>query len=110
MAVDGVANFDALYVTRSVSRVYGEMAEGEIHTLVYLAALLSVYSGQLPSWWGYEFHRVAPAAPFSEAVSEAIGFDVQVGLLKQHHRALSISRLGDRELALWERLPLNARR
>jgi len=110
MAVDGVANFDALYVTRRVSRVYGELAEGEIHTLVYLAALLSIYSGRPPSWWGYEFHRVTPAAPFSEAVSEAIGFDVQVGLLKQRHHALSISRLGDRELELWEALPLNARR
>jgi hypothetical protein len=110
VTISAFAQFDALYVTRGLAPVYDEVTEGEIHTLCYLAALLSVYAQRPAAWWRYDFHRVAPAAPFSEAVSEAIGFDVRVGLLRQHRGALSVTRRGARELELWEAVSLNQQR
>jgi hypothetical protein len=102
--------FDALLLARRVSVVYDFVSEGELHTLAYLAALLAVYAGESPTWWGYDFYRVSPAAPYSGELAEAIGVDIRVGLFSIRDRNLAISGRGKRELALWRTLPENRRR
>jgi hypothetical protein len=66
------AVFDTLTITKELSVVSGGATEGEISLFAYLSCLLSVYEGNPPSEWGYQFSATHSAAPYSDSLASAV--------------------------------------
>lgn len=61
------AMFDALFLVAALER-HNAPGRLELHNFAYLACLMSVYSGEPASNWGYSFSAVPPTLPFSPAL------------------------------------------
>lgn len=65
------ATFDTLYLLSKLER-HSAPGRLELHNFAYLACLVSVYSGQPASGWGYSFSAVPPTLPFSPSIERAL--------------------------------------
>lgn len=97
MALSPDAVFDTLTITKELSVVSGGATEGEISLFAYLSCLLSVYKGNPPSEWGYQFSATHSAAPYSESLSSAVQ-ELQIpSLLVPSPSGLQLSDRGTEE-------------
>lgn len=58
------AAYDALVVVEGLMPDFGSLLEGEVHTVAYLAFLLSLSDGQDPELWGYPFAATSAASRY----------------------------------------------
>ncbi|MFF3911667.1 hypothetical protein ACFYZJ_38385 [Streptomyces sp. NPDC001848] len=94
MTLNPDAVFDTLTITKELSVVSGGATEGEISLFAYLSCLLSVYEGNPPSEWGYQFSATHTAAPYSESLASAVDELKISSLLVQSSSGLQLSNGG----------------
>lgn len=61
---------------------YGGATLPELHSILYLACLLSVYDGESAAKWGYEFVSSGASSPFSQDVLAAVNALLASGKLR----------------------------
>lgn len=66
------ADFDALVIAASLTDIVVCSLETEIHSMAYLAQLLSVYDGQPASCWGYGFTHHRLGGPYALDLAAAL--------------------------------------
>lgn len=110
MSEQALAGYDALQLAAQQTASADGMTAGEMHTLAYLACLLSVYDGHHVRWWGYRFTATRAGAPFAYALDQALTAATDAGLLTRGDRTWSISARGRVELEQLDPLVLNQRR
>lgn len=69
MSVRASAAYDALFVTRELSRFADGAAAVELHLFAYLACLVSIYAQQPAEAWEYPFVATPAGAPYSEVLA-----------------------------------------
>jgi hypothetical protein len=104
------AAYDALVVVEGLMPDFGSLLEGEVHTVAYLAFLLSLSDGQDSELWGYPFAATSAASPISAELNDAIGALVRVGILIKDASKLSAAPNAAGVLQSWAALPGNPRR
>lgn len=104
------AAYDALFIVEGFSSEFDFVLEGEVHTLAYLALLLSISAGREAEAWGYRFVSTASAAPFSESLHEAISTLAGRGVVGVRGPRLTASRSAAAVLEGWRTLPGNRSR
>jgi hypothetical protein len=104
------AAFDTLTVVARLGASDDGVLEGEVHMVVYLAFLLSLYISSAPDSWGYGFATTPTAAPFSDAIDLALDELRRAGLVVDRGPMLHSSPRTGPELARWRALTRNARR
>ncbi|UOY08911.1 hypothetical protein L0P88_10235 [Muricauda sp. SCSIO 64092] len=66
--------YDCLYIGNKLQSKIGDFSEGELQLFAYLACLLALYDGQDVSSWGYLFIKNENGSPYSNDVSNSMGF------------------------------------
>lgn len=74
------ANFDVLYILRSLENTYNYLNMAEIQNICYLSLLVSVFDKNPISEWGYEF-IYNNDDPFSDAITNEIDIMVKNGTI-----------------------------
>lgn len=110
MSEQALAGFDSLQLAAQQTATAEGITIGELHTLAYLACLLSVYDDHDVRWWGYRFTATRAGAPFAYALDQALTAASEAGLLVRGDRVWSVSERGRVELEQLEPLVLNHRR
>ena len=104
------AAYDALAIVEGLSPDFDTVLDSEVHTLTYLAFLLSLSDGAEPERWGYGFVATKSASPFSAAVNAAIIELATAGLLLKRANRLSPAASAPALLRSWRALPGNRER
>jgi hypothetical protein len=104
------AAYDALFIIEGLSTEFDLALEGEVHTLAYLAFLLSLSAGRDPEQWGYSFVADPTATPFSADLDDAIQSLARLGLLGAEGSRLTAARSAAPALRAWNSLPGHSRR
>jgi hypothetical protein len=104
------AAYDALFIIEGLSTEFDLALEGEVHTLAYLAFLLSLSAGRDPEQWGYTFVADPTATPFSADLDDAIQGLARLGLLGAEGPRLIAARSAASVLRAWNSLPGHSRR
>lgn len=99
------AAYDALFIIEGLSTEFDLALEGEVHTLAYLAFLLSLSAGRVPEQWGYTFVADPNATPFSAELDDAIQNLTRLGLLDAKGSRLTAARSATATLRDWKSLP-----
>jgi hypothetical protein len=105
-----LASFDVLALAGSIAETADGLTQGELHTLDYLACLLAIYDGQIPSWWGFGFSVTDSGAPFAREITNALGGLVSARWVSRDGRVYRLTALGSDELAFERTLAPNRRR
>ena len=92
------ASFDSLAIVAHLSGAIGPTTRWEIQLFSYLACLMSLYRGNPPTDWGYQFAATESGSPFSFELDTAIDQSIQFGFLEEQHNLISVSRKGGEEL------------
>ena len=110
MSDQALAGFDVLQLAALQTKNSEGITEGELHTLSYLACLLSVYDGHSVDWWKYRFTATRAGAPFAFALAQALEATHEAGLVIKSERLWTISERGRVDLQQLAPLILNQRR
>ena len=92
------ASFDSLAITAHLTGVIGPVTRWEINLFSYLACLMSLYRGNPPTDWGYQFAATGSGSPFSFELDTAIDQGIQFGFLEEQDYLISVSHRGREEL------------
>jgi hypothetical protein len=92
------AVYDCMAICESLETITGGAGELEIAHLAYLACLLSVYEGDPPSEWGYDFAVTPSMAPFSRELSKATHDLIVSGLLQESPDGICLTDRGRRNM------------
>lgn len=98
------AVFDVLFLVQATWDS-GGLTPSELHTLDYLACLISVYDGRAPLDWEHGYSVTDLGSPHSAVVQEAGDRCVRAGWIDRGQRVLTITELGQSELKFQKLLP-----
>jgi len=68
------AFFDSLQIACELDGPLGGASQMEFQRIAFLSCLLSIYQAKPASDWGYRFANTGAGTPFSDELSDAIGF------------------------------------
>lgn len=98
--------FDTAFVCVQLQRdLEGGLKSAEIHSVTYLACLLSIYDGCSPGEWEYVYTSTKAGTPFSAAVDDAILRMLAAGALVVDGQLLLASDRGHEVLEQLKGLP-----
>ena len=95
MSPPTTSTFDALHLTWRIGTSSTDARIEEIHTLAYLACILSVFCGQTADSWGYRFAVTGSGAPYAESIDKAIVGLAASGMMESVAGACRLSALGE---------------
>lgn len=104
------ASYDAYFVMAQLAPREQGVTTSELHSIAYLACLLSVYDGLDPERWRYGFTSTAAGAPFAAILDEALVVMGATGAMEEVNELLALSDRGQTLLADLERIPSLASR
>lgn len=93
------AHFDCLLVASELDKPLGGVTRLELQRIAFLSCLLSIYTKQAVSDWGYKFANTGTGLPFSDHLIEAMDYLVSTGLLSETQGRLRSTPLGSQMLA-----------
>lgn len=94
MRLPVVSTFDTLHLTWRIGTSSIDARAEEIHTLAYLACILSVFCGQAADSWGYRFTVTGSGAPYAESIDKAISRLTASGIVESVGDGYRLSTLG----------------
>lgn len=95
MSLPTTSTFDALHLTWRIVTPSMDARIEEIHTLAYLACILSIFCGQSTESWGYRFAVTGSGAPYAESIDKAITGLTASGMMESVAGAYRLSTLGE---------------
>ena len=95
MSLPVTSTFDTLHLTWRIGTSSMDARVKEIHTLAYLACILSVFCGQTADSWGYGFCVTGSGAPYAERIDKAISGLTASGMMESVAGAYRLSPLGE---------------
>lgn len=101
------ANFDVLFTLDRISFTHGPMTIFEIHSLCYLAQLLSVYDGNPMSEWGYYFIYKQSQGLFSREIESEIERLIQHGWIEEEGKDYKKIKLNQKGLSFLQNIQLH---
>jgi hypothetical protein len=96
---------DTAFTGIQLERSLGGLKSAEIHSVTYLACLLSIYDGHLPDEWEYSYTSTKAGAPFSTSIDEAVGRMLATRTLTTDGQLLTPSEKGHQIFEQLKMLP-----
>ena len=93
------AHFDCLRIASELDVPLGGVTRLELQRIAFLSCLLSIYTRQAASDWGYKFANTGTGLPFSDHLVAAADYLVATGLLSETESRLKPTALGNQMLA-----------
>ncbi len=93
------AHFDCLSIAAELDAPLGGVTQLEIQRIAFLSCLLSIYTAQPVSDWGYKFANTGTGLPFSEHLVRAGDFLIETAALRDNGDRLKITPRGKELLA-----------
>lgn len=104
------AHFDCLLIASELDRPLGGVTRLEMQRVAFLSCLLSIYTKQAASDWGYRFANTGTGLPFSGHLVSATDYLVATSLLSEAQGRLRPTPRGSQMLAGLAALQLMAPR
>ena len=110
MQMNPEAHFDCLLIASELETPLGGVTRLEMQRIAFLSCLLSIYTKQAASDWGYKFANTGTGLPFSGHLVSATDYLVSTSLLSEAKGRLRPTPLGSQMLAGLAALQLMAPR
>jgi len=94
------ALLDAMTIVSYLTSTEDGATRTEVHSLSYLACLVSVYDGKDASWWRYDFTSTEVGAPYAVALDDALDRAVITGAAHETDDLLRLSERGESQYDL----------
>lgn len=88
------AHFDCLLIASELDAPLGGVTRLELQRIAFLSCLLSIYTKQAVSDWGYRFANTGTGLPFSDHLVSATDYLIETGLLSDTEGRLRPTELG----------------
>jgi hypothetical protein len=89
-----VATYDVYFISAQLAVRFDGAKRAEIHSVAYLACLLSLFDGKSPDWWGYGFTSTEAGAPYAVALDDALELLTASGSLARHGQLFAPAERG----------------
>lgn len=99
MSINPEAYFDCLQIAAELSAPLNGVTRIELQRIAFLSCLLSIYTAQPVSDWGYKFANTGTGLPFSDHLVSATDFLINTGSLSDEAGRLKPTPRGTEMLA-----------
>ncbi len=110
MRTNPEAYFDCLQIVAELGESLGGVTRTELQRVAFLSCLLSIYTAQPVSDWGYKFANIGAGLPFSDHLVSATDFLIDTGSLSDDTGRLELTARGTEVLARLKQLQSMATR
>lgn len=102
--ISSFAIYDALFVGNKLQRYIGDFNFSEVQLFCYFSCLLSLYEGNITSFWGYKFIKNTLGVPLSTDIYDALDCLLRNGEIEELNRYYKITREGKNKIEILSHL------